>query len=240
MMKILIVDDSKENLYLLETLLKGSGYKVVSATNGAEALEKLRADGFDMIISDILMPVMDGFQLCHECKKDENLKAIPFVFYTATYVDEKDEELALKLGADKFIRKPIEPDEFITIIRGVILDVEAGKLAGRKPVAKEQKDVLKLYSERLVKKLEEKMLDLETEIAGRKKAEEKLRRDEVKGRDAANRTHREVGAKVRQTILELGGTMPEELPVVGSIKKIATKHRKLSGKEAKPAKKKRG
>jgi DNA-damage-inducible protein D len=69
-------------------------------------------------------------------------------------------------------------------------------------------------------------------------AEEKLRRDEVKGKDAANRTHREVGAKVRQTIRELGGTMPEELPVVESIKKIETKQRKQLGKAETPAKKK--
>jgi len=69
-------------------------------------------------------------------------------------------------------------------------------------------------------------------------AEEKLRRDEVKGKDAANRTHREVGAKVRQTIRELGGTMPEELPVVESIKKIATKQHKQLGKAQMPAKKK--
>jgi DNA-damage-inducible protein D len=69
-------------------------------------------------------------------------------------------------------------------------------------------------------------------------AEEKLRRDEVKGKDAANRTHREVGAKVRQTIRELGGTMPEELPVVESIKKIETKQRKQLGKAETLAKKK--
>jgi DNA-damage-inducible protein D len=69
-------------------------------------------------------------------------------------------------------------------------------------------------------------------------AEEKLRRDEVKGKNAANRTHREVGAKVRQTIRELGGTMPEELPVVESIKKIETKQRKQLGKAQMPAKKK--
>ena len=69
-------------------------------------------------------------------------------------------------------------------------------------------------------------------------AEEKLRRDEVKGRDAANRTHREVGAKVRQTIRELGGTMPEELPVVESIKKIQTKQRKQLDKTETLAKKK--
>jgi DNA-damage-inducible protein D len=69
-------------------------------------------------------------------------------------------------------------------------------------------------------------------------AEEKLRRDEVKGKGAANRTHREVGAKVRQTIQELGGTMPEELPMVESIKKIETNQRKRLGKAETPAKKK--
>jgi DNA-damage-inducible protein D len=69
-------------------------------------------------------------------------------------------------------------------------------------------------------------------------AEEKLRRERVKGKDAANRTHREVGAKVRQTIKELGGTMPEELPVTDSIKKIETKQSKRLGKAQTPAKKK--
>ncbi|MFQ5641630.1 MAG: hypothetical protein ACE5IR_26955 [bacterium] len=69
-------------------------------------------------------------------------------------------------------------------------------------------------------------------------AEEKLRRDEVMGKEAANRTHREVGAKVRKTIQELGGTMPEELPTVESIKKIETKQRKRLGKAKTPAKKK--
>ena len=67
-------------------------------------------------------------------------------------------------------------------------------------------------------------------------AEEKLRRDEVKGKDAANRTHREVGAKVRQTIQELGGTMPEELPAAESIKKIETNQRKRLGKSEPPIK----
>ena len=69
-------------------------------------------------------------------------------------------------------------------------------------------------------------------------AEEKLRRDDVRGKDAANRTHREVGAKVRQTIRELGGTMPEKLPVAESIKKIGTKQRKRLGEVKTPAKRK--
>jgi len=173
-MKILIVDDKKENLYLLETLLKGSGYEVKSATNGAEALEKLHTQGFDMIISDILMPVMDGFQFCRKVKADNELKNIPFVFYTATYTNSKDEEFSLKLGADKFLRKPMEPDVFLKIIQGLLRDLEKDKVKSNEPALQEEQEIFKLYSERLVNKLEKKMLDLERDITERKQAEEEL------------------------------------------------------------------
>jgi two-component system cell cycle sensor histidine kinase/response regulator CckA len=178
-MKTLIVDDREEDLYLLETLLKGKGYDVVSASNGAQALEKLRSDNFGLIISDILMPVMDGFQLCREVKSDDDLKDIPLVFYTATYTDEKDEEFALQLGVDEFIRKPTEPDEIIKIIRGLAGDVRKAKVVRRrKPGLEDEKEVLELYSKRLVEKLEKKTLDLGREIDERKKAEEELRGSE--------------------------------------------------------------
>jgi len=162
-MKILIVDDKKENLYLLETLLKGSGYQVVSASNGKEALEKLHSEGFDMIISDILMPVMDGFQLCKEVKGDKKLSKIPFVFYTATYTDKNDEEFALSLGVEKYIIKPTEPDELLKILESIIKEHREGALISQKPksLPGEEEEHYKLYSERLVNKLEKKMLDLE-------------------------------------------------------------------------------
>ncbi len=87
-MKVLIVDDNKENIYLLKTLLAGKKYEVVSAYNGAEAMAKLEQDNFQLIISDILMPEVDGFQFCRQVKESERFSKIPFIFYSATYIDE--------------------------------------------------------------------------------------------------------------------------------------------------------
>jgi len=160
-MKILIVDDIEENLYLLDALLKGSGYQVVAARNGVEALEKLKKDSIDMIVSDILMPKMDGFQLCRECKKDDSLKNIPFIFYTATYTDKKDEDFALSLGVEKFIVKPVESEVFLKILKEVIEEHKKGALVASKEPIKEEEIYLAEYNKRLIQKLEKKMLDLE-------------------------------------------------------------------------------
>ena len=127
-MKVLIVDDMQENLYLLETLLKGYGHEVIIAANGVEALTKLRGEGADIIIADILMPVMDGFQLCKEVRADSSFKDIYFIFLSATYTDEKDEELAMMLGADLFLRKPLEPDELVDILQRTAQAIEEGTI----------------------------------------------------------------------------------------------------------------
>jgi PAS domain S-box-containing protein len=178
-MKILIVDDLEVNLELLEAWLEEGGYEVVSAMNGVEALEILKTDSIDMIISDILMPRMDGYHLCRECKGDDTLRKIPFVFYTATYTDKKDEEFALSLGAERFIVKPEEHKRFMEIIEGVLKDHKKGLLTPSEiPVEKEEAVYLKEYNERLINKLEKKLFDLEKEITERKHAEEMLRRSE--------------------------------------------------------------
>lgn len=161
MMNLLIVDDNEQNLYMLQVLLEGHNYKVILARNGAEALKIARSAPPDMIISDILMPVMDGFSLCIEWMKDKQLLEIPFIIYTATYTDSKDEEFALSLGAARFIIKPKEPDVFVEIIQEVIANRKSDKMTAPHAPVIEEPEILRQYSERLVKKLEDKMLELE-------------------------------------------------------------------------------
>jgi CheY-like chemotaxis protein len=148
-MNILIVDDHEQNCHQLQVLLAGEGYAVVAAANGAEALEKARQSPPDLIVTDILMPVMDGFSLCREWKRDERLRHIPLVFYTATYTDEKDRELALNLGAARFIVKPEHPDAFLQMIEAVIGDKMHRDLVAPRQAIQDERVCLKEYSEAL-------------------------------------------------------------------------------------------
>ena len=153
----LIVDDNEENLYLLEQLLKNSGFAVTAARNGAEAMETAKKNPPDLIISDILMPVLDGFSLCRAWKQDPVLTRIPFVFYTATYTDPKDEEFALSLGADEFIIKPKDPVDFLRIIDKVLARHLQGELRAKTGPLPSEDVYLKEYNQALIRKLEDKL-----------------------------------------------------------------------------------
>lgn len=173
MITILIVDDKAENRYLLEVILKGQGYNVLSAENGVQALELARKSPPGLIIADVLMPIMDGFTLCRLCKQDSVLTHVPFVFYTATYTDSRDEELGLSLGAAEFIIKPMEPQQFMEIIENVLARYDSGKLAAKPKTDVVNDEVyLREYNEALIRKLENKMEDLE-------RANEALRKSEA-------------------------------------------------------------
>ena len=84
-MKILVAEDDENSRQLLEAELSGEGYETVSFDDGLKALSYLQVEPVDLIISDILMPELDGYGLCRALKQNHTLQKIPFIFYTATY-----------------------------------------------------------------------------------------------------------------------------------------------------------
>jgi PAS domain S-box-containing protein len=174
MTRILIVDDNPQNLYLLESILKGYKLDVVSARNGVGALDAAIKNPPDLIIADILMPVMDGFELCRRWKADGRLNKIPFMFYTATYTDPKDEKFALSLGADRFIVKPQKPEILGRIVQELLEEYRNKEAASLPKPSGDEVEVLQQYNEVLFRKLEKKVVQLESEIAERRQAEENL------------------------------------------------------------------
>jgi transcriptional regulator with GAF, ATPase, and Fis domain/CheY-like chemotaxis protein len=159
-LRALIADDNANNLYLLKNILESQDWEVYDAPNGQVALEMALANPPDMIVSDILMPVMDGFNFCRKCKDEEKLKNIPFAFYTATYTEPKDEKFALDIGADRFILKPQEPDILIDILTKLLEEKSAAKPTATKLLSADE-EFLRRYNEVLFRKLEKKSQALE-------------------------------------------------------------------------------
>jgi two-component system cell cycle sensor histidine kinase/response regulator CckA len=172
-MKILIVDDLELNRKLLRVILQTDGMETLEAEDGAAALEVMKGALPDAIISDILMPNMDGYRLCKEIRANPRWAKIPVVIYTSTYVSAGEAELALKCGADKYMKKPSPSDEIITAIRGL---VASGRI--EKPVYDKsfgEAVILKQYSEVLVQKLEKRNLELYELTDQLTQSEEKFR-----------------------------------------------------------------
>ncbi len=114
--KILVVEDIPSILDLLEITLKFRGYQVMTARNGQEALEKIEEERPALIVSDILMPTMDGFSFVQKLRTNPKTLDIPVIFLSATYVTPEDKAFALSLGASNFIEKPIDTEEFLLTI----------------------------------------------------------------------------------------------------------------------------
>jgi two-component system, cell cycle sensor histidine kinase and response regulator CckA len=96
--RVLIVDDREDNLHYLKALLSAHGCQVQSAHDGAEALAKARQAPPEIVISDLLMPVMDGYTLLRHWQADPRLRQVPFIVYTATYTESEDKHFSSELG----------------------------------------------------------------------------------------------------------------------------------------------
>ncbi|MDB6169140.1 MAG: hypothetical protein JWM88_2004 [Verrucomicrobia bacterium] len=171
-MKILIVDDRPINLKLLRVVLEAEGVVVSEATDGVEALSVLNRTPVDAIISDILMPRMDGYRLCMEVRANSRSCNVPFIAYSATYTSAGDEKLMIELGADRFLRKPATVAVLLGTVREVVQARHGPPPSSRpRPAA----ELLKACNQRLTGKLEEKRVDLAAKTERLTRAEDDVR-----------------------------------------------------------------
>ncbi len=157
-MNVLIADDNNSSCRLLRAVLETEGYAVIVAADGHEALELLERHPVDAIISDLLMPNLDGYRLCREVRQDRRWRDIPFICYTAIYGALHDEKLAFDLGADAYLRKP---SSNATILGALRASIDGGRVGPNRPKALHAGlDVVNMYSQPLVANLENKYFEL--------------------------------------------------------------------------------
>jgi phosphoserine phosphatase RsbU/P len=172
-MKTLIVDDNAADRKILRYILERHGCEIIEAVDGEEGLALAKAHTPALIISDALMPKMDGFQFLRMVKRDPALQAIPFLFYSSVYTGGKEEELARSLGADAFLIKPMAPEEFWAEISSLLKGGRPAGASARSVLLEEQEEYLREYSQVVTAKIEEKLRELEKAHAA---ARERARR----------------------------------------------------------------
>lgn len=174
-MKILIVDDNADDRRVLRYTVEAQGHKVLLAEHGEQGLAMAEQHKPDLIISDALMPVMDGFRFLRNLKQKPSLSDIPFIFYSAAYRENQDVQLALSLGAAGYIIKPIEPPTFWKEVEQILANSKATHRLVSQP-APETSEYFKRYSQVVATKLEEKVRELEWTLEERARAEANLQR----------------------------------------------------------------
>ena len=108
--KVLVVDDDPGIVRLMERFLQREGYEVITATNGLQALKAAKDENLELIILDLMLPGVDGFEVCHRLKKEPNTSGVPIIMVSGK-ADEADKEAAAEAGADAYLIKSADPSE---------------------------------------------------------------------------------------------------------------------------------
>jgi len=161
-MRILVVDDVEDARIYLDAILSASGYETELAEDGEAALERIRAQAPDLVITDLLMPRLDGFDLCRRIKSDPETRDIPVIVYTATYTEDADRDLAHAAGAARFVIKPAEPDVLLAEVEELL----QGDAAAPAPEADAAR-LEQMHAAALERKLQKRIRQLESERLAR-------------------------------------------------------------------------
>jgi len=161
--KVLVVDDTETDRKLLCAMLQAEGLETLQAADGAQALEVLKGQTVDAIISDILMPRMDGFSLCRAVRRSERWRDLPLIFYTASFTSPEDQAFAMKTGADVFLHKPAPLKAILDALHDATRQTASHRPATAEPVP--ESVIMKHFSEHLVRSLEEKNSELSLRTA---------------------------------------------------------------------------
>lgn len=116
--KILFIEDEPDHIMMIRARLEASGFDFISAVDGEEGVKKIRREKPDLILLDIVMPKMDGYQVCKEIKKDKATAHIPILIITASGVKDLEEK-CLQAGASEIIKKPFESEDLVSKIRAL-------------------------------------------------------------------------------------------------------------------------
>jgi CheY-like chemotaxis protein len=171
-MKLLVVDDHATKRKLLRATFEAESHVTLEASNGIEALGVLARENVDTIISDIFMPNMDGFRLCHEVRKNERLRALPFIIYTGTYASADDKKLAENVGADKYLAKPAPAAAVLDALHEAIA-IRASRLVKPAPALAENQ-LLEPHNQPLANELDQKHAELQPALVGLQKADDHI------------------------------------------------------------------
>ena len=169
--KILVVEDDPSSIDFLRTLLRSSGYQVEEAGDGAQALDLMRANKPDLVMSDILMPTMDGFEMAQKIRGEPGLSDVPIVFYSATYNENQARWLAHACGGSVKLDKPAEPDVILQTIQKALSSTARPLKADPYLLAEEHTRLLSSKIAAKISELRDTQCVLEAEIEQRKRTE---------------------------------------------------------------------
>jgi class 3 adenylate cyclase len=150
---ILVVDDLDQNIRLLEAVLEPRGFGVVAASSGEEALERVADDAVDLVLLDIVMPEMDGYEVCRRLRADDSTRYLPIVMITAS--GEQEKVAAIECGADDFIAKPFDQSELLARVRSLL------RIKRYHDTIEAQAAELAAWNQQLEQRVEEQVAELE-------------------------------------------------------------------------------